>query len=96
MEGSSSSSSTDGSHNPSEKARASDFEKVQKQYEEKMVRIQELKKQIESVKVSLEEKKKNIPVPEETKEAFKSLSQRYESLREEYNVLLAQKSKDHK
>ncbi|GLT48664.1 hypothetical protein SLA2020_222740 [Shorea laevis] len=95
MEGSSSSSSTDGSHNPSEKARASEFEKVQKQYEEKMVRIQELKKQIESVKVSLEEKK-NIPVPEETKEAFKSLSQRYESLREEYNGLLAQKSKDHK
>ncbi|KAK9274009.1 hypothetical protein L1049_018823 [Liquidambar formosana] len=81
MEGSS-------SLNPSAK-KESELEMLQKQHEEKLLKIQELKRQIESAKLRLEKKKKKVP--EEKMEAFKALSEKYNSLRDEYNTLLAEK-----
>ncbi|RVX20208.1 hypothetical protein CK203_004605 [Vitis vinifera] len=70
-------------------SKASELEMLQKQHEEKTMKIQELKRQIESVKLRLEKRKKEIP--EEKMEAFKVLSEKYNSLRDEYNALLAEK-----
>ncbi|KAK8683228.1 hypothetical protein V6N13_039293 [Hibiscus sabdariffa] len=71
----------------------SELETLQKQYEEKKVKIQELYKQIETAKLRLEQqqqqkqKKKNKEIPDEKREAFNELSQKYNSLREEYIAL---------
>ncbi|KAK8595947.1 hypothetical protein V6N12_064453 [Hibiscus sabdariffa] len=57
-------------------------------YREKREKIQELYKQIEIAKLRLEQKKrKNKGIPDEKKEAFNELSQKYNSLREEYIAL---------
>ncbi|KAK8601877.1 hypothetical protein V6N12_051701 [Hibiscus sabdariffa] len=59
----------------------------------KKVKIQELYKQIETAKLRLEQqqqqqqKKKNKEIPDEKREAFNELSQKYNSLREEYIAL---------
>ncbi|WJZ89710.1 hypothetical protein VitviT2T_008908 [Vitis vinifera] len=74
---------------PQANSKASELEMLQKQHEEKTMKIQELKRQIESVKLRLEKRKKEIP--EEKMEAFKVLSEKYNSLRDEYNALLAEK-----
>ncbi|KAK6269002.1 hypothetical protein QUC31_013162 [Theobroma cacao] len=68
-----------------------ELETLQKQHEEKTLKIQELKRQIVTVKLCLE-KKKNIP--DARKEAFNDLSEKYSSLREEYNALLAERSRE--
>ncbi|KAL6341914.1 hypothetical protein AAG906_038159 [Vitis piasezkii] len=74
---------------PQANSKASELEMLQKQHEEKTMKIQGLKRQIESVKLRLEKRKKEIP--EEKMEAFKVLSEKYNSLRDEYNALLAEK-----
>ncbi|WRX32203.1 hypothetical protein QQP08_025726 [Theobroma cacao] len=87
MEGSSGSS-----YNPPAKP-VSELETLQKQHEEKTLKIQELKRQIETVKLQLEKKKKK-DIPDARKEAFHNLSEKYNSLREEYNALLAERSRE--
>ncbi|KAK8598160.1 hypothetical protein V6N13_095550 [Hibiscus sabdariffa] len=83
MEGSSCSSC-----NPPAGKPASELETLQKHYREKREKIQELYKQIEIAKLRLEQKKrKNKGMPDEKKEAFNELSQKYNSLREEYIAL---------
>ncbi|GMI97409.1 hypothetical protein HRI_003410100 [Hibiscus trionum] len=82
MEGSSGSSC-----NPPTGKPASELETLQKQYEEKRVKIQELYKQIEIAKLRSEKKKKKKETPDEKKEVFNELSQKYNSLREEYIAL---------
>lgn len=59
------------------------------------MRIHELKVQIESVKLRLEEKKKKKKkdISDDQKQAFTILSERYNSLREEYKALLAERSR---
>ncbi|KAL4285268.1 hypothetical protein GQ457_16G006810 [Hibiscus cannabinus] len=66
----------------------SELETLQKHYREKREKIQELYKQIKIAKLRLEQKKrKNKGIPDEKKEAFNELSQKYNSLREEYIAL---------
>ena len=71
-------------------AKASELEVLRKQLGEKSAKIQELKRQIEATKHLLKNKKK---APDQDQmEAFKTLSEKYSSMREEYNALLAEKS----
>ncbi|TYI27533.1 hypothetical protein ES332_A05G183600v1 [Gossypium tomentosum] len=72
---------------------SAELETLQKQHEEKTVKIQELKKQIETVKLRLEQKKKK-ETPGEKKEAFHDLILKYNSLRDEYIALSRDKSRD--
>ncbi|KAF8009236.1 hypothetical protein BT93_J0277 [Corymbia citriodora subsp. variegata] len=65
----------------------SELQKLQRQHEEKMARIQELKREIEALKLRLEQRKSQVP--HEMVEAFKALSDKHEKLREEYNALVA-------
>ncbi|TKY67808.1 hypothetical protein E2542_SST10704 [Spatholobus suberectus] len=69
----------------------SELEALQKEHEEKTLKIQELKRQIELTKHLLEEKKNKVT--EERKAVFNTLSERYNSLREEHNALLAEKKR---
>ncbi|EOY28670.1 Uncharacterized protein TCM_030205 [Theobroma cacao] len=72
-----------------------ELETLQKQHEEKTLKIQELKRQIVTVKLCLEKKKKKKKnIPDARKEAFNDLSEKYSSLREEYNALLAERSRE--
>ncbi|EEF48930.1 conserved hypothetical protein [Ricinus communis] len=68
-----------------------ELETLQKQHEEKTRKIQKLKGQIESVKLHLEKKRKEVS--EEKMENFKILSVKYNNLRDEYNALLAEKTR---
>ncbi|XP_040949889.1 uncharacterized protein [Gossypium hirsutum] len=72
---------------------SAELETLQKQHEEKTVKIQELKKRIETVKLRLEQKKKK-ETPGENKEAFHDLILKYNSLRDEYIALSRDKSRD--
>ncbi|KAL2329204.1 hypothetical protein Fmac_022631 [Flemingia macrophylla] len=74
--------------------RASELEALQKEHEEKNLKIQELKKQIELTKHRLEKKKKELT--EEQMGGFSTLSKKYNSLREEYNAMLAEKLRESK
>ncbi|KAM6596581.1 hypothetical protein CsatA_007105 [Cannabis sativa] len=72
---------------------SSELEELQKEHEEKISRIEELKKQIEYTKVRLEKKTKSLAVADEDKmEAFKTLTEKYNIMRQEYNTLLLQHS----
>nr|KYP68052.1 hypothetical protein KK1_021669 [Cajanus cajan] len=73
---------------------ASELEVLQKEHEEKNMKIQELKKQIELTKHRLEKKKKELT--EEQMGGFNTLSKKYNSLREEYNAMLAEKLRESK
>ena len=75
-------------------AKASELEALQKEHEEKNLKIQELRRQIELTKHSLEKKKREVS--EEQMGGFNTLSKKYNSLREEYNAMLAEKSKESK
>ncbi|BAT91161.1 hypothetical protein LR48_Vigan08g194700 [Vigna angularis] len=70
-------------------SRDAELHALQKDHDEKSLKIQELKKQIELTKCRLEKKKKEIS--EEKMGGFNSLSKKYNSLREEYNAMLAGK-----
>lgn len=70
-------------------AKGLELEALKKEHEEKSSKIQELKRQIEATKHLLENKKE---VPEEQMEALKNLSKKYNSMRDEYYALLAEKS----
>ncbi|KAK8504818.1 hypothetical protein V6N13_056129 [Hibiscus sabdariffa] len=78
----------------------SELETLQKQHVERTVKIQELKKQIEALKLRSEKKtattaaKKSIA--DERREAFKNLSEKYNSRRKEYDALLSDRSRVHK
>nr|KJB56330.1 hypothetical protein B456_009G177400 [Gossypium raimondii] len=72
---------------------SAELETLQKQHEERTVKIQELKKRIETVKLRLEQKKKK-ETPGENKEAFHDLILKYNSLRDEYIALSRDKSRD--
>lgn len=75
----------------------SELEILQKQHEEKTVRIQELKKQIETAKLLLEmKKKKKNDIPDEKRQAFNNLCEKYSSMREEYHALLGERSREQK
>jgi len=67
----------------------SELKALQKEHEEKDLKIQELKKQIELTKCRLEKKKKDVS--EEQMGGFNVLSKKYNSLREEYNAMVAGK-----
>ncbi|TKY67809.1 hypothetical protein E2542_SST10705 [Spatholobus suberectus] len=73
---------------------ASELEALQKEHEEKNLKIQELKRQIELTKHLLEKKKKEVT--EEQMGGFNTLSKKYNSLREEYNAMLAEKLRESK
>ncbi|KAG4132257.1 hypothetical protein ERO13_D08G021050v2 [Gossypium hirsutum] len=66
-----------------------EIETLQKQHEEKTIRIRDLKRQIEALKLRLAKTKtkKNIS-RDERREAFNELCEKYHSLRNEYNALL--------
>ncbi|XP_042958272.1 uncharacterized protein LOC122293895 isoform X1 [Carya illinoinensis] len=83
MQGDGSSSSSAG--------KTSKLEALTKELEQKNCKIQELKRQIEATKHRLEGKKK---VPEEQMEVLKSLIKKYNSIREEHEALLANKSRN--
>ncbi|CAJ1933990.1 unnamed protein product [Sphenostylis stenocarpa] len=68
--------------------RDSELEALQREHEEKNLKIEELKRQIEMAKRRLEKKKE---VKEEQMGGFNNLSKKYNSLREEYNAMLAEK-----
>ncbi|OIW08813.1 hypothetical protein TanjilG_16394 [Lupinus angustifolius] len=72
--------------------KASELEALQKEHEEKTLKIQELKIQIELTKNRLEKRKKEVN--EENIGGFNTLSNKYNSLREEYNAMLAEKPKE--
>lgn len=74
--------------------KSSELEALQKEHEEKNFKIQELKRQIELTKHRLEKKKKEVT--EDQMGGFNALSKKYNSLREEYNAMLAEKSKGSK
>ncbi|MFQ6625290.1 hypothetical protein Gotur_005413, partial [Gossypium turneri] len=69
----------------------SEIETLQKQHEEKTIRIRDLKRQIEALKLRLAKTKtkKNIS-RDERREAFNELCEKYHSLRNEYNALLSE------
>ncbi|KAF5471169.1 hypothetical protein F2P56_011629 [Juglans regia] len=83
MQGDGSSSSSAG--------KASELEALRKELEQKNFKIQELKRQIEATKHRLELGKKKVP--EEQMEVLKSLIKKYNSIREEHEALLADKSR---
>ncbi|XLS84557.1 hypothetical protein HN51_034723 [Arachis hypogaea] len=83
MEGSSSNSLATG-------RKTSELEALQKEHEEKNMKIQELKRQIEMTKNRLEKKRRELT--EEKMGSFNALSKKYNTLRDEYNAILAQKS----
>lgn len=70
--------------------KTSELEAMRKELEQKNMKIKELKRQIEETKHRLEGKKK---VPEEQMEVLKSLINKYNSMREEHEALLADKSR---
>ncbi|KAG6671306.1 hypothetical protein I3843_Q003000 [Carya illinoinensis] len=83
MEGGDGSSSSSGN--------ALELEALRKELEQKNCKIQELKRQIEATRHRLEGKKK---VSEEQMEVLKSLIKKYNSIREEHEALLADKSRN--
>ncbi|KAE9616404.1 hypothetical protein Lalb_Chr03g0024541 [Lupinus albus] len=72
--------------------KASELEALQKEHEEKTLKIQELKIQIELTKNRLEKRKKEVN--EENIGGFNTLTNKYNTLREEYNAMLAEKPKE--
>ncbi|ESW03555.1 hypothetical protein PHAVU_011G023600 [Phaseolus vulgaris] len=67
-------------------SRDSELKGLQKEHEQKSMKIEELKKQIELTKCRLEKKKKEVT--EEERGGFNSLSKKYNSLREEFNAMV--------
>lgn len=72
-------------------SKPSELAALQKEHEEKNFKIKELKRQIQLTKNRLESKKKEIT--DEQIGSFNTLSKKYNNLREEYNEMLAEKSK---
>ncbi|MBA0548620.1 hypothetical protein Golob_019709 [Gossypium lobatum] len=92
MEGRSNSSC----NNPPAQAQAvSELETLQKVHEEKTQKIQHLNTQIQALKLHLHMKKKKNDNLDEKKLAFHNLTHTYNTLREEYNALLGERSRDH-
>ncbi len=71
-----------------------ELESLQKQHEEKELKIQELKEEVEAARLRLQEKRKEGGAADrdEKKEALRGLNEKYNKLREEYNTLLGEKS----
>lgn len=69
----------------------SELAALQREHEEKNLKIQELKRQIQMTKNRLESKTKEIT--DEQMGNLNTLSKKYNTLREEYNEMLAEKSK---
>ncbi|KAF5471170.1 hypothetical protein F2P56_011628 [Juglans regia] len=80
-----------GDGSSSSSGKASELEALRKELEQKNFKIQELKRQIEATKHRLELGKKKVP--EEQMEVLKSLIKKYNSIREEHEALLADKSR---
>ncbi|TYH04560.1 hypothetical protein ES288_A08G016400v1, partial [Gossypium darwinii] len=73
----------------------SEIETLQKQHEEKTIRIRDLKRQIEALKLHLAKTKmKKNSSRDERREAFNELCEKYHSLRNEYNALLSESSRE--
>ena len=70
----------------------SELEVLQKEHDEKLSKIEELKRQIESTKHRLEMKQGT----RDKMGSFVALSKKYNSVREEYNAILAEKSRGSK
>ena len=73
--------------------KAPEFEELQKEYEEKILKKEKLKKQIELTRQRLEKIKKEAP--EEQMKTCTALKH-YNSLRDEYNALLTDAKKMYK
>ncbi|MCD7448434.1 hypothetical protein HAX54_041925 [Datura stramonium] len=71
------------------KKKKSELAKLQKEHDEKMATINELEKKREKMKLQLANKETS----EEKKEAFRILTEKYQSMKDEYDSLLGEKSK---
>lgn len=70
-----------------------ELESLQKQHQEKELKIQELRRQAEAVKLRLQEKRKedSAVARDNKKRDLGSLEEKYDKLRKEYNALSAHK-----